>query len=106
MPSPFPGMDPFLEKNPVFHELHSQFLAEAQRLLQPQLRPKYLAKLERHLSEGSVWEMNGGVISLDKKEPDLTLTTASAESPAEGSIAVLAMPLARATEELDANELQ
>src|SRR5205823_6357001 len=31
-----------------FHELHTQFLAEAQRLLQPQLRPKYLAKLERH----------------------------------------------------------
>src|SRR6266481_3813975 len=106
MAPPFPGMDPFLEKNPVFHELHTQFLAEAQRLLQPQLRPKYLAKLERHLSEGSVWEMNGGFVSLDKKEPDLTLAHAAQESPAEGSTAVLAKPLASATEELDADELE
>lgn len=53
MPSPFPGMDPFLETNPIFQELHTQMLAEMQALLQPQLRPKYVARLERHLSEGS-----------------------------------------------------
>ena len=53
MPSPFPGMDPFLETNPIFQELHTQMLAEMQALLQPQLRRKYIARLERHLSEGS-----------------------------------------------------
>src|ERR1700693_1602263 len=52
MPSPFPGMDPFLEQNPIFQELHTQMLAEAQAQLQRQLRPKYVARLERHLSEG------------------------------------------------------
>src|SRR5438067_6558901 len=52
MPSPFPGMDPFVEANPLFQELHTQMLAEMQALLQPQLRPKYVARLERHLSEG------------------------------------------------------
>src|SRR5947207_8912565 len=57
MPSPFPGMDPFLEANPTFQELHTQMLAEMQALLQPQLRPKYVARLERHLSEGSVPEL-------------------------------------------------
>ena len=31
MPSPFPGMDPFLEQNPIFQELHTQMLAEAPR---------------------------------------------------------------------------
>ncbi len=46
MPSPFPGMDPYLEGGEIFQELHTQFLAEAQGLLQPQLRPKYVAKLE------------------------------------------------------------
>src|SRR2546421_1140229 len=51
MPSPFPGMDPFLETNPLFQELHTQMLAEMQALLQPQLRPKYVARLEHHLSE-------------------------------------------------------
>ena len=39
MPSPFPGMDPFLEANPIFQELHTQMLAEMQALLQPQLGP-------------------------------------------------------------------
>jgi Protein of unknown function (DUF4058) len=48
MSSPFPGMDPFLETNPIFQELHTQMLAEMQALLQPQLRPRYIARLERH----------------------------------------------------------
>jgi hypothetical protein len=56
MPPPFPGMDPFLETNPIFAELHTQMLAQMQALLQPQLRPKYVARLERHLSQGSVWD--------------------------------------------------
>jgi hypothetical protein len=30
MPTPFPGMDPYLETNPLFQELHTQMLA-AQR---------------------------------------------------------------------------
>src|ERR1043165_2395138 len=64
MPSPFPGMDPFLETNPIFQELHTQMLAEMQALLQPQLRPKYVARLERHLSEGSVWDAPRGTASL------------------------------------------
>src|SRR5438309_7843673 len=69
MPSPFPGMDPFLETNPIFQELHTQMLAEMQPALQPQLRPKYVARLERHLSEGSVWNAPQGTVSLERKEP-------------------------------------
>src|SRR6266540_3487327 len=83
MPSPFPGMDPFLETNPIFQELHTQMLAEMQALLQPQLRPKYVARLERHLSEGSVWDAPQGAVSL-----------------------MLAQPAASATEQLDADELE
>src|SRR5438270_11463814 len=49
MPSPFPGMDPFLETNPIFQELHTQMLAEMQALLQRQLQPKYVARLEQRL---------------------------------------------------------
>ena len=73
-------MDPFLEKNPIFHELHTQILAEAQAQLQPQIRPKYVARLERYLSEGSVWNQEG-MISLEGKEPDLTLASAAVDAP-------------------------
>ena len=105
MPSPFPGMDPYLETNPVFHELHTQMLVEAQRLLQPQLLPKYLAKLERHLSEGSVWDMEG-TISLERKQPDLTLASTNLAPAEAGSRATLATPLASTARNLDEDELQ
>lgn len=105
MPTPFPGMDPFLETNPIFQELHTQMLAEMQALLQPQLRPKYVARLERHLSEGSAWDGPQGAISLERKEPDVTIASRAARQHT-GSVAVLARPAASAAEELDPDELE
>jgi hypothetical protein len=105
MPSPFPGMDPYLEKNPIFRELHTQLLSEAQAQLQPQLRPKYVARLERHLSEGSVWDTPSELISLAGKEPDLTVA-ASAPVAERESTALLPAPTASATQELEADELE
>src|SRR5438270_7635239 len=104
MPSPFPSMDPFLEANPIFQELHTQMLAEMQAMLQPQLRPKYVARLERHLSEGGVWDAPQGTISLERKEPDITVVSRSAARKHQGSTATLAQPAASAVEELDADE--
>jgi hypothetical protein len=99
-------MDPYLEANPIFHELHTQMLAAAQGQLQPQLRPKYVARLERALSEGSVWEQGLDVSSLEGKEPDLTLLSTLSPLPAESSTAVLATPSASAVEELQPAELE
>ncbi len=42
MPSPFPGMDPYLEGS-LWTTIHSQFSAEIARQLAPKLRPRYLA---------------------------------------------------------------
>jgi hypothetical protein len=106
LPSPFPGMDPFVESNPIFQELHTQFLAAGQARLQPQLRPKYVARLERALSEGSVWDLEVGVASLEGKEPDLTVASTSSALPSEGSTAVLASPTASEGEELQPAELE
>src|SRR5207248_3672129 len=106
MPSPFPGMDPFVESNPIFQELHPQMLAEMQALLQPQLRPKYVARLERHLSEGSVWDAQPGAISLARKEPDVTVASRSPRRKHGGSTAVLARPAVSVGEELDSDELE
>jgi Protein of unknown function (DUF4058) len=99
-------MDPFLEQNPIFQELHTQMLAEAQAQLQPQLRPKYIARLERHLSEGGVWDLEVGVSSLEGKEPDITIARGSTTQSSQASTAVLATPTASATEELTPGELE
>jgi Protein of unknown function (DUF4058) len=106
MPSPFPGMDPFLETNPIFRELHTQMLAEMQGLLQPQLRPKYVARLERHLSEGGVWDAPQGTIALEGKEPDVTIASRVAGRKHTGSTAVLARPAVSVGQELDVDELE
>ncbi|MEX0702421.1 MAG: DUF4058 family protein [Planctomycetales bacterium] len=106
MPSPFPGMDPFVEQNPLFQELHTQMLAEVQAMLQPQLRPKYVARLERHLSEGSVWEAPQAAVSLERKEPDVTVATGSLSRKHVASTAVLAAPSGSAMEELDPDSLE
>jgi hypothetical protein len=42
MPSPFPGMDPYLE-GPLWQSFQHQYIAEIARQLSPRLRPKYLA---------------------------------------------------------------
>src|SRR5260370_30506341 len=106
MPTPFPGMDPFLETNPIFQELHTQMLAEMQARLQPQLRPRYVARLERHLAEGSVWDGPPGALSLERKEPDVTIASRSTARKHSGSTAVLARAAVSLREELDADELE
>src|SRR5947199_8872015 len=96
MPSPFPGMDPFLETNPIFQELHTQMLAEMQALLQPQLRPKDVARLERQLSEGGVWGVPQGPGTLERKEPEFASASRPAEAKHRESGAARAQPAASA----------
>ncbi|HSI34163.1 MAG: DUF4058 family protein [Phycisphaerae bacterium] len=43
MPSPFPGMNPYLEHDSVFHGFHQNLIVEIQRALVPQIRPNYFA---------------------------------------------------------------
>ncbi len=51
MPSPFPGMDPYLEGS-TWMNFHGQLCAEIARQLGPKLRPRYLALMtERFVTE-------------------------------------------------------
>lgn len=46
MPSPFPGMDPFLESPDVWPDFHRSFLVYLRGIVQPQLPGHYYAALE------------------------------------------------------------
>jgi len=51
MPSPFPGMDPYVEGS-TWMNFHGQFCAEIARQLSPKLRPRYVALLtERFVTD-------------------------------------------------------
>lgn len=45
MPSPFPGMDPYLENPSTWPDLHSSLISYIREQLQPQIRPKYIARI-------------------------------------------------------------
>lgn len=44
MPSPFPGMDPYLEQPQVWPEFHNNLAAEIQGYLNQRIRPRYIAR--------------------------------------------------------------
>ena len=46
MPSPFPGMDPYLEAPDLWPDVHQRLITHVGEMLTPVLRPKYFAKVE------------------------------------------------------------
>ena len=45
MPSPFPGMDPYIESQ-CWRDFHTAFIAEVRSALMPQIRPRYVVVIE------------------------------------------------------------
>ncbi|HXG11270.1 MAG TPA: DUF4058 family protein [Gemmataceae bacterium] len=49
MPSPFPGMNPYLEQSAVWHDFHERFLPLAAEVLGAQVLPRYFIKIDEHI---------------------------------------------------------
>jgi Protein of unknown function (DUF4058) len=49
MPSPFPGMNPYLEQEDAWHDFHERFIPWVATLLGGQLRPRYIVKIDEHI---------------------------------------------------------
>src|SRR5215813_3789114 len=47
MPTPFPGMDPYLERAEVWEEVHTRLIVAMADALGPQVRPKYRVGVEQ-----------------------------------------------------------
>lgn len=68
MPSPFPGMDPYLEGY-LWPDVHHRLATQISDQLMPMSRPRYVARIE------ILWAgigHNGGTISLLQKEERAT----------------------------------
>lgn len=61
MPSPFPGMDPYLEGY-LWPDVHSALAARIRQQLVPQLRPRYIARLGIYLIEDTASENDIGIM--------------------------------------------
>ncbi|MCE7988453.1 MAG: DUF4058 family protein [Caldilinea sp. CFX5] len=54
MPSPFPGMDPYIEQQSVWGDFHNNLASEIQAILNRQIRPDYFARLIPYLTYENV----------------------------------------------------
>lgn len=49
MPSPFPGMNPYLERAEAWHDFHTRFIPAAAAVIGRLVAPNYFTKIEEHL---------------------------------------------------------
>lgn len=49
MPSPFPGMNPYLEQNDTWEDFHHDFITRTREIISQQVGPNYLVKIEVRL---------------------------------------------------------
>jgi hypothetical protein len=49
MPSPFPGMNPYLEQDDAWHGFHKCLIPYISEVIVPQVRPRYIVKLGEHV---------------------------------------------------------
>lgn len=64
MPSPFPGMDPYLEGY-LWPDVHNALASKIRQQLTPKLRPRYAARLEVYVLEDSFPESEIGILYPD-----------------------------------------
>lgn len=75
MPSPFPGMDPFIEAQ-VWEDFHLGLIAGIKEALVPQVRPRYVVRVERRVYLEHAPEERADFIS-----PDVMVLEWSREPP-------------------------
>ena len=46
MPTPFPGMDPYVERRGIWEQVHTDLIVSIRRFLTPLLRPRYHVGIE------------------------------------------------------------
>lgn len=89
MPSPFPGIDPYLEHPDLWPGLHHWLIIEIARWLSPQLRPKYRVAVEVRMYETS------GENSLLVGIPDVTVKHRRTATNLTNTNVVVAAPSAQ-----------
>lgn len=82
MPSPFPGMDPYLEDRTLWPDVHASLITYIREGLQPQIRPKYVARIGERVQLVSARRsyVPDTLLVRTTREPPPTLSTA--ETPA------------------------
>src|SRR5687768_16592139 len=101
MPSPFPGMDPYLE-GARWMRFHAELSVEIARQLSARLPPRYVAHTNERFVTAAFDADEGVAISTSTLYPDADITTAGpadagGEAPPGDAVALASAPLRMAT---------
>lgn len=92
MPSPFPGMNPYLEQPEIWSQVHKWLIILIAQTLNPQLRPKYRVAVEER-----VYEAKGDDSLLVGIPDDVVVqgsqTTQTTDKTSSVNIAVATLPV-------------
>jgi uncharacterized protein DUF4058 len=88
MPSPFPGMNPYLEAPEIWEDFHANLATEIRSQLTPHLRPRYIAVLTPHVvyEELSIQETR-------LAKPDVAILQPEDRAWAGAAVAIAPAPL-------------
>jgi len=98
MPSPFPGMNPYLENPQFWPEVHSRLIIAIADAIAPQLRPKYRVAVEKRvyqiIDENSILVgipdvVVGRSLTNTEKEPSNIAVAAPPKKPITVNIPIL-----------------
>ena len=59
MPSPFPGMDSYIETPELWSDFHNNLASEMQAQLNRLIQPRYFARLTPYVTYVDTWQPSG-----------------------------------------------
>lgn len=96
MPSPFPGMDPYLEGY-LWVDVHNALASKIRQQLAPQIQPAYAVRLEVYLVQDTTPESEIGILYPDvevlRQKSAVPASTGSLRSIEHGNLLVTPAPL-------------
>jgi hypothetical protein len=101
MPSPFPGMNPYLEQEDAWHDFHGRFIPYAAEMLAPQVRPNFIVKIDETVYVREVGDEERRVLG----RADVFLSETELAARANGATAVLEAPARVRLPEVDEETL-
>jgi len=89
MPSPFPGMNPYLEQDDAWHDFHEKIIPAISERLVPQVRSKYIVKIDENVYVHQLPPESPRYLG----RPDVFVAESGAEvATARSGVALLAAP--------------
>src|SRR5437764_13875202 len=97
MPSPFPGMNPYLEQDSVWQDFHQSFIPAAREAIAPQVGADFVVKVEEYVfihelgADARQPIGRADVLISTSKEHQKSATAIASPAPAYVSVPALAI---------------